>query len=392
MNFNSLFSEKRTIQINTAPGLTPFLMQELEVLGYSPKKTSNFGVSVEGTLQDTIRLNIVLRTAHRILLELKTAKIDNAEQLYKMAKAMPWEELIETDGYFSVDSFVKNDTMRDNRFANVRIKDAIADRFMEKFKRRPDSGSEFSGIVIYLFWHKDHAVIYLDTSGPSLAKHGYRIKTTEAPLQESLAAALVMASNWDVHSTFVNPMCGSGTLAIEAAWMALGISPGMNRESFGFEHIKDYNPSYFNQLLFDLNKLVKKQLPFKIYASDISESVLDIAKENAKAAGVDDFIVFEQVDFKNIELPLEKGTIVMNPPYGERLGDKNELVDMYTEIGSFFKRAAGWNGNVLSADKELDKWIKLKPAQKTPCFNGRIECRLLRFELYEGSRRAPKES
>jgi 23S rRNA G2445 N2-methylase RlmL len=199
-----------------------------------------------------------------------------------------------------------------------------------------------------------------------------------------------MASTWDKKSTFVSPMCGSGTLAIEAAWMAQGVTPGMNRDKFAFQEIKGYNPAYFNEQLLKLNAAVKTKLPFRILASDIDEAALKCAIENAKVAGVDDLIDFTCCDFKEIQLPAEKGAIVMNPPYGERLGEKPELVNLYTEIGTFFKRAPGWIGAVLSGDKELDKWIKLKPAQKTPCLNGRIECRVLRFELYEGSRRPPK--
>ncbi len=391
MNIDSLIQEKRTIQINTAPGLNTFLEQELIELGYTCNKTGNTGVALEGTLNDCIDLNLKLRTAHRVLLAIKTATVNNANELYKVAYDIPWENLMEATGYVSVDSFVKNDTMLDNRFANVRIKDAIADRFMSLYNKRPDSGPTFLNTVVYLFWNKSQAIIYLDTSGPSLSKHGYRKHTTEAPLQESLACAIIMASTWDKKSTFVSPMCGSGTLAIEAAWMAQGVTPGMNRDKFAFQEIKGYNPAYFNEQLLKLNAGVKDSLPFRILASDIDESALKCAIENAKIAGVEELIDFSCEDFKDIVLPDNKGAIVMNPPYGERLGEKPELVALYTEIGAFFKRAPGWIGAVLSGDKELDKWIKLKPAQKTPCFNGRIECRLLRFELYEGSRRLPKE-
>lgn len=391
MNIDALIREKRNIQINTAPGLNDFLEQELIELGYTCRKTSNTGVVLEGTLNDCIDLNLKLRTAHRVLIEIKSAVVNNANELYKMAYDIPWENLMEVDGYVSVDSFVKNDTMLDNRFANVRIKDAIADRFVKLYGKRPDSGPTFLDTVVFLFWNKSQAIIYLDTTGPSLSKHGYRKHTTEAPLQESLACAIIMASTWNKQSSFVSPMCGSGTLAIEAAWMAQGVSPGMNRDHFAFQKIKGYSPAYFNEQLLKLNAAVKSTLPFKIIASDIDSEALNCARENAKVAGVDDLIEFTLSDFRETTLPEMKGAIVMNPPYGARLGKKEELVSLYTEIGAFFKRSPGWIGMVLSGDKELDKWIKLKPAQKTPCLNGKIECRMLRFELYEGSRRPPKQ-
>ncbi len=230
MNIDTLIREKRTIQINTAPGMNEWLEKELTELGYPCTKVGIFGVTLQGNFNDCISLNLRLRTAHRILLELKTVTAVNAQQLYDEAYLIPWENLIEKDGYVSIDSFVKNDTMVDPRFANVRIKDAIADRFMQLTKQRPDSGSEFIGTVIYLFWVNEKAVIYLDTTGPTLSKHGYRKITTEAPLLESLASALIIASGWDKKSNFVNPFCGSGTLAIEAAWMATGMTPGLNRD------------------------------------------------------------------------------------------------------------------------------------------------------------------
>ena len=392
MNIESLIREKTNIQINTAPGLNTFLEQELLELGYTCHKTANTGVSLVGTLNDCINLNLKLRTAHRVLIELKSAVINNANELYKMAYDIPWENLMEVNGYVAVDSFVKNDTMLDNRFANVRIKDAVADRFVKLCGKRPDSGPTFLDTVVFLFWNKSQAIIYLDTTGPSLSKHGYRRHTTEAPLQESLACAIIMASTWDKNSSFVSPMCGSGTLAIEAAWMAQGVSPGMNREHFAFQKIKGYSPAYFNEQLLKLNAQVKSSLPFRIIASDIDETALKAAEENAKIAGVEDLIDFTLSDFKDTILPENKGAIVMNPPYGERLGKKDELIELYTEIGAFFKRSPGWIGMVLSGDKELDKWIKLKPAQKTPCLNGKLECKMLRFELYEGSRRIPRDN
>jgi putative N6-adenine-specific DNA methylase len=263
---------------------------------------------------------------------------------------------------------------------------------MQLTKQRPDSGAEFIGTVIYLFWINEKAVIYLDTTGPTLSKHGYRKITTEAPLLESLASALIMASEWDKKSPFINPFCGSGTLAIEAAWMATGMTPGLNRDRFAFQHLKGYNPKYYNQNIEYLDKNIKRSLDFKILASDRDKSSIEAAKINAKAAGVDHLIEFSISDFKDVDLPEEKGLILMNPPYGERMGDKEELKTLYGEIGAFFKQAPGWGAAVLSADKEVYQAIRLKPKQRIPFLNGRIDCRLLRFELYEGSRRQPKET
>jgi putative N6-adenine-specific DNA methylase len=272
----------------------------------------------------------------------------------------------------------------------MKIKDAIADRFMEKTEKRPDSGPEKFRAVIFLHWKDNEASLYLDTSGESLTKHGYRKIAMKAPLQESLAAAMILSTRWDKQSPFINPMCGSGTLAIEAALIAINKVPGLIRENFGFMHVKGFEEKNFEVLKKELTDVIKPltQNEIQIIATDNDRRALNSAKENAKFAGVDHLIQFVQCEFEETTVPEGKGIILFNPPYGERLGATDELKQLYSSIGNFLKhKAAGYFGYLLTANMELAKTIGLKPKSKKNFLNGTLECKLLEFEMFEGSRK-----
>ena len=239
-----------------------------------------------------------------------------------------------------------------------------------------------------MHWTDTECILYYDTSGEVIAKHGYRKIPGKAPMLESLAAAVILASNWDCKSPFINPMCGSGTLAIEAALLATNTAPGLFRQNFGFMHLRSFNPATWEKMVAEAKaKVVESKAA--IHASDLSADAVSIAKINARAAGMDQLINFETKDFRNIEIPEEPGVIIFNPEYGERLGEEEDLKPVYTEIGDLFKKKCqGYTGYIFTGNRELAKVVGLRTRRKIPFFNGKIDCRLLEYELYQGSKKS----
>jgi len=388
-----VFDQPGELVITCPKGVSDILTKELEDLGYTQVIADVAAVSLKGTLLDAIKLNLMLRTAHRVLYHLATFKAPDPEYLYRHIKSMDWEEIIPIDGYFSVEVRVENDYIIDSRFAALRCKDGIADHFLEKFLKRPNSGPEQDNTVLFLYWKRNEASIYLDTSGDTIARHGYRLHPGKAPLKESLAAAIIMKTKWDRNSHFINPMCGSGTLAIEAALLARRRYTTMMKGNFSFMHVLGYKEEYFDDQVKEIKKQEGKKLPFRIIATDIDEIAISLARQNAETAGVSSLIEFSVCDFRDTPVPEEGGgVVVLNPEYGERLGVEEELVLIYKGIGDFFKqKCKGYTGYVFTGNLDLGKTIGLKPARRMEMYNGKIECRLLEFELYSGSKRAPKE-
>lgn len=383
-----VFNIPSKIVITCPKRITPYLEQEVESLGFRVQESIQTGVVLKGTIQDCITLNLHLRCAHQVLYALKAFKAKDQSELYARVHELPWETWIDPRGYFSVTSHVLNDTIRTPLYANLRVKDAIVDRIKAQHGIRPDSGPDLSKTVVHLHWVEQHAEIFLDTSGLTLSKHGYRKMPWKAPLQESLASALIYASSWNENSPFINPMCGSGTLAIEAALLATGRHPGLQRMNYAFMHILGYDPELFYAERRNLKAKVQKSCP-KIIATDISPEAIKIAQQNAKTAGVDQYIEFQTLDFAQTSIPEEKGGVVMiNPEYGQRLGDASVLEGLYTRMGDFFKQQCpGYTGYILTANPQLAKVIGLKSARKIPFYNGKLDCRLIEFELYAGTRR-----
>lgn len=385
---SKVFPYKSAIVVTCFPKQSEWLAKEIEALDYDVDSSSISEVEISGYMDDCLRLNMYLRTASRVLFQIQRFRANTADDLYKRVKAIPWENFLHNDSYFSVTSFVRNEHITDDRFANVRVKDAIADRLIEVTGKRPDSGPNRDHVVIHLYWKEDQVRLYFDTSGNTIAKHGYRRIPFKAPMIESLAASTLLASGWDKQSHFVNPMCGSGTLAIEAALMAINMAPGLIRENFGFMHIKGYDEEAWNGYRRLARLQVKKSPEFKIIASDLNKNAIWSAKENAKTAGVDHLIDFELCDFRETPLPEAPGIVMMNPEYGERLGADKDLEELYASIGDFFKqRCGGYTGVVFTGNLDLAKRIGLRTSSKIPFFNARIECRLLIYELYQGTKR-----
>jgi putative N6-adenine-specific DNA methylase len=308
--------------------------------------------------------------------------------LYAIISTIQWENIIDSKGYFSITSTVNTASVNNNLFVNVKIKDAIADRFRDKMNERPDSGPSENKTVIHLFWKDNLAELFIDTSGPTLAKHNYRKIPGQAPMLESLASATILASAWDKKTPFINPMCGSGTLAIEAAMIATNRAPGLFRSDYGFMHILGYDPSYFEKEKQHLINQVIEIPGLKIIATDYSEDAINISRINAGAAGVGDIIEFEVCNFENTEIPENaQGVIFFNPEYGERLGDEIMLEETYALIGDFMKKKCqGYTGYIFTGNFNLAKKIGLKAKRRIEFYNGKIDCRLLEYELYRGSR------
>jgi 23S rRNA G2445 N2-methylase RlmL len=386
------FTTPAKIIITCNKWLAPYLKDEVSNLGFLPERVFSTGVELTATLNDCIKLNLNLRCANQILYSLKSFTANKPDDVYNALLFYPWEDLLKTDGYFSVTSTVFHFTVNNTMFTNVRVKDAIVDRMIREKGKRADSGSKPDGAVIHLYWKDENAELYLDTSGESLSRHGYRKIPGKAPMLEALAAGTIMATNWDKKSPFVNPMCGSATLAIEAALLATNRRPGLLRSNYSFMHVIGYEHSVYELELKQLKALVTDNDRPEIIASDISVDAVEISRINAQIAGVDDMIQFSVCDFADTPLPKAAGVIFFNPEYGERLGAYGDLELTYERIGDFMKtRCQGYTGYVFTGNLELAKKIGLKASRRIEFFNSTIDCRLLRYDLYEGSRREPKK-
>src|ERR1700759_1945041 len=386
-----VFHTENKIIITCNKRLSPYLQREVEELGYKPTRVFQTGVELLGTVTDTIALNLNLRCASQILYLVKSFRAADPQELYDNLVQIEWEKLIDFSGYFSVTSNVNNEHIRTPLFANVKVKDAIADRIKAQKGIRPNSGPEVNKTLVPLYWQETDADIFLDTSGETLAKHSYRKIPGKAPMLEALAASTIMATGWDKNSTFINPMCGSGTLAIEAALLATDKCPGLFRMNYGFMHIMGYDEQVFFVERRKLKDKSKKELGFKILATDISEDAVDIAQKNARTAGVEHLIDFAVCDFEETEVPAEAGIVMFNPEYGERLGVHTKLEITYKRIGDFLKKKCkGYSGYVFTGNADLAKKIGLKAARKIEFYNGKLDCRLFEYELYDGSKREPK--
>ena len=387
-----LFNITSKIIITCSNRLSPSLCQEVAELGFTPTRTFKTGVELKGTLADCIQLNLNLRCASQVLFSVKEFAARNADDLYNALLLFEWEDIIAADGYFSITSNVDNATINNSLFANVKVKDAIVDRFRNRTGQRPNSGPELDKTVIHLYWKEEQAEIFIDTSGETLSKHGYRKIPGKAPMLEALAAATLLATKWDRKSPFINPMCGSATLAIEAALLATNRRPGLYRTNYAFMHLVGFAQELYTlqqQRLKDIITIVPGLI---ITATDISADAINISKINAGAAGVAELIQFEVCDFEMTKIPEEQpGIIYFNPEYGDRLGDEAALEITYGRIGDFMKKKCkGYMGYVFTGNLELAKKIGLKPKRRIEFYTSKIDCRLVEYELYAGTKRIDK--
>ena len=383
-----IFETSSRIIVTCSNRLSPFLQMEVVALGLKPVRIFKTGVELHGTLQDCIKLNLNLRCASQVLFSVKEFNAANADALYKTLLDFEWENIIPAEGYFSITSNVDNETINNSLFANVKVKDAIVDRFRNKTGQRPNSGPELNKTVIHLYWKEAIAELFIDTSGETLSKHGYRKIPGKAPMLESLAAATLLAGNWDRTSAFINPMCGSGTVAIEAALLATNRKPGLLRHNYAFMHLVNYDEQVYLKEFSKLEQQVIDIPQLKIIATDISEDAVNIAAINAGIAGVEEMIEFEVCDFEDTKLiEKENGVVYFNPEYGDRLGVEAELEITYKRMGDFLKKKCkGYTGYIFTGNLELAKKIGLKPKRRIEFYTSKIDCRLLEYELYDGTR------
>lgn len=388
-------NEKYDYFAPTSLGIEPLLVQELQALGLDHIKATRAGVEFQGTLEDGYRACLWSRTANRILLVLGSFRASSPEELYEGVKKIDWSDHLTLKTTFAVDFSSAKSKITHTQYGALKTKDAIVDQFRDRFQERPSVEVNQPNVRVNVYIFEDTATVTIDLSGDSLHRRGYRLEGASAPLKENLAAALLMQAGWAQtaapHSaslqegSFVDPMCGSGTLPIEAALMAMKSAPGFHRHYFGFQGWQGHVPKTWKRVLEEAEEIeIKdpKKIP-KIVGYDIDPKAVRIALANRERAGLDKVIHIEQRPFSEARSLSEKGIVVVNPPFGERLGDVEKLRGLYGELGDTFKNHfKGWQAFLFTGSKELSQCVGLKATRRSVFFHGPIECRLLKYDLY----------
>jgi 23S rRNA G2445 N2-methylase RlmL len=369
--------------VSCPKGLVEPLEAELRGMGLKPYDRSQNGIFFDSNWEDCYRVNLHSRFASRVLMPVLNFVAYQPEELYQNILKHDFTKYIRPDQALKIDASTKDSMLKDQRFIAMKAKDAIVDQFRNKFGIRPNVDNERAELSVYIKVYKNRFSVAIDTSGDSLFMRGYRLEAGEAPLKENLAAGLLQLSEWDGKSPIVDPMCGSGTILIEAAMMVMNIAPGSMRKSFGFMKLQNFNSDAWDRVLteaLDQEKDTCGDIHF--YGYDIDRRVLMKAIENAKRAGVNEFIQFKRESIVSLKAPVEKGIIVTNPPYGARLGDEDNLRDVYRDFSHTLKNEfKGWSAWILSGNKDLIGDLKLKSSRKHFVYNGSIECRFLKYEM-----------
>jgi putative N6-adenine-specific DNA methylase len=374
--------KKFKIVVKTFAGLEPVLAAELKAIGAESVVQERRAVSFLGDKALLYKANFLLRTALKILVPITQFKVESKDDLYNGAKSIPWSEYLTLGKTFAIDSTVQSEMFVNSMYASLKVKDAIADYFRETFGKRPSVNQEDPDIRIHIYLMGDYCEISLDSSGESLHKRGYRLGQVEAPINEVLAAGMIMLTGWDGGADFFDPMCGSGTLLIEAAMIARNIPAGIYRKSFGFEKWLDFDEALFSEIY---NADYERESSARIFGSDISIQSCAIARSNIKNAGLSRIIEVATSDFCSTNPPFEGGIIVTNPPYGERLKAQS-IIDLYKSVGDVLKQKyAGYTAWIISSSEDGFKSIGLKPSKKIELFNGALPCSFRSFELFSGT-------
>lgn len=379
------FDEETAFQVvaTTLLGLEQVLASEIRNLGIPDVKVLNRAASFQATLKDIYRLNYHLRTALRILVQIASFKAANEDELYQKSLDINWLQYLTTRKTFAVTAVVFSNQYKHTNIVGLKVKDAIADRFRKELGARPDVNVDFPDVRINVHVADQEVTISLDSTEIPLYKRGYRTGSHPAQLNEVLAAGMILLSGWDQKSVFIDPMCGSGTLAIEAAMMANKIPPGIFRKKFGFEGWINFNPEIYSDIVDEADE--EKNAEVSILASDVSKIFLKLAEDNAAQAFLSKKIKFFHKAFEDFKAPKEKGILMINPPYGERM-KKWGIDGFYQKIGERLKHEfMGYEAWILSSNIESLRYIGLKPSQKFKLLNGDLECRFVGFKLYEGS-------
>ena len=371
-------------------GLELILAAELKKLGASSVQTHDCGVKFQGSWYTCYRTNLESRIASRILWQVTKQPYINETDIYKISHALPWDEWISSTHTIRVNVAAKKCPLRSLEFVTLRIKDAICDKFREFTSKRPSVNTVNPDIRIHGFLDTHEFTLYLDTSGDALFKRNLRKTTGEAPLRENLAAGILQLSGWKPSIPLLDPMCGSGTFLLEAVQIALNIAPGIKR-NFAFEKFKKFDSTLWKRIKEESINQQKKTLQQPIYGSDLYGDALVDAHTNIDMAGFSDLVILKQGNILEIPAPASTGILITNPPYGKRVGNQNELADLYPKLGDILKKKfVGWNAYFLTGDALLPKLIRLAASRRIPLFNGAVECRLLEYKMVAGGMRKVK--
>ena len=375
-------SEQFEMIAKTFQGLEEILAEELTTLGANDIQIGRRMVSFTGDKRMMYKANFCLRTAIRILKPIKNFTAKDADEVYNQIQAIPWEEYLDVNKTFAIDAVVFSEEFRHSKFVSYKVKDAIVDYFREKTGKRPSVRINNPDVLLNIHIAHTTCTLSLDSSGESLHRRGYRQEQVEAPLNEVLAAGMVLMTGWRGECDLIDPMCGSGTIPVEAALIARNIAPGVFRKGFAFEKWVDFDSEMFDEIYNDDSQ--EREFTHKIYGYDNSRKAIEIATHNIKAPGVSKDGTLKLQPFQQFEQPQEKSIIVMNPPYGERIST-NDLLGLYQMIGERLKHAfVGNEAWVLSYREECFDQIGLKASQKVPLFNGALECEFRKYEIFDG--------
>jgi 23S rRNA (guanine2445-N2)-methyltransferase len=382
-----LSSSRSELFFASAPrGLELLLGRELEALSAQDIKAVAGGVAFAGDWTSCYRVNFWSRIASRVLWRIAEFDYQNEHDLYGAVKAIDWPLHFKVDHTLRVNVTAQKSPLKSLEFATLRIKDAVCDRFRDRFGLRPDVDRAAPDVRVHAFLEGAHATLYLDTSGEPLFKRGWRHGVADAPLRENLAAGIIMLTGWTAGEPLLDPMCGGGTLLVEAAAMARGRAPGARR-SFAFEKLSAFNAAAWEAVKAEQKKK-EKQPDLRLYGSDTDPKALNAARRNLAEAGIERWVSLERSDLLERSAPAPAGVMVANPPYGERMGSAQELARFYPKLGDALKKSfAGWRCYFFTADLRLPKLIRLEPSARTPLWNGALECRLYEFPIVSGSHR-----
>lgn len=370
----------------TFHGLEDVLIQELTALGATHMESHKRAVSFDFDKKLMYKANLHARTALRILQPIHQKTVHNPRQLYQRIQEINWSDYLNLQDTFAIDTTVYSPYFKHSKYVALKAKDAIVDQFRAQLGKRPSIDVLNPSLRIHLYINNNQLTISLDSSGDSLHKRGYRTTPHAAPLNEVLAAGLIALSGWDKQSPFLDPMCGSGTIVIEAALMALHTPANWYRKQFGFQHWKDFDQTLWQEVRNEAAEQFQ-EIDFPIIGADVDGRSVDIARENVKRAKLKYDVSIKQVAFEQHLPPMEAGTIMMNPPYGERL-HKEDVQAFYKQIGDQLKQHyAGYEAWILSSNKAALKHVGLRPSQKMTLYNGALECKFQRYSLYKGSKK-----
>ncbi len=368
-------------------GLENILAEELKELGAQKIQVEKKTVSFFGDQHLLYKANLHCRTAIRILQPLAKFTIRQESDLYKQVQKIDWEKYLDSEGSLAIDSVIRSSIFTHSLYVAQKVKDAIVDQFRERFGQRPSVDLAKPDLKIHLYMNQNETTLSLDSSGDSLHKRGYRIITTTVPLNEVLAAGIIQLANWKGETNFIDPMCGSGTFLIEAALIAINRIPGYYRKHYGFMTWKDFSPELYEKIKKEASAQEKKELEIEITGSDTNKKASQIARQNIQNAQLDKMITVEHVPFEERTPPPAPGTLIMNPPYGERQVVEQDLEEKYKRIGDTMKQKyAGYTAYIFTGNRQAAKRVGLKPSRKIELFNGPIDCRLLKYEMYKGKR------